>query len=86
MNINTATGRQVNNIVGQDDAICDDDDQLWCKFLHPRIFIRKVFGLQDKKFMADRAAFYRTGNDFSSAPRSPIWSGIDRCNLIARVQ
>ena len=82
MNINTATGRQAQDIVGQHNTICDDDDDLWCDFLESGIFFGKVFWLQDRKSLADCTAFDRTVNDFSSAPRRPIRLGIDRCDLV----
>ena len=86
MNINTATGRQAQDIVGQNDTVGDDDDQLWCDLLESGIFVGKVFWLQDKKLLADRTTFDRAVNNFSSAPRRPIRLGINRCNLIAGAQ
>ena len=82
MNINTATGRQAQDIVGQHNAICDDDDELWCDFLESGIFVGKVFWLQDRKSLADCIAFDWTVNDFLSAPRRPIRLGIDCCDLV----
>ena len=46
------------------------------------IFFGKVFWLQDRKSLADCKAFYRTVNDFSSAPRWPIRLGIDCCDVV----
>ena len=83
MNINTATGWQAQDIVGQNNTICDDDDEFWCDFLESGIFFGKVFWLQDGKLLADRTALDRTADDFSPAPRRPIRLGIDRCNLVA---
>ena len=84
MNINTATGRQAQDIVGQNNTICDDDDELWRDFLQSGIFFGKVFWLQDRKSLADCTAFDWTVNDFSSAPGGPIWLGIDRYDLVIR--
>ena len=82
MNINTATARHTQDIVRQNDTICDHDDQIWCDFLESGVFFGKVFWLQDRKSLADCTAFDRTVNDFSSAPRRPIRLGIDRCDLV----
>ena len=68
--------------MGQNDTIGDDDDQFWCDFFEPRIFVGKVYWLQYRKLLADRTAFDWTVNDFSSAPRRPIRLGIDRCDLV----
>ena len=82
MNINTATGRQAQDIVGQNDTVGDDDDQLWCDFLESGIFVGKVFWLQDGKLLIDRTTLDWTVSDFSSAPRRPIRLGIDRRDLV----